>query len=199
VIIRYNGNTINTPGGVMCLFIVTLLAFVWAFCILIAVMRANNTALWIGFWDIVAMGALIAGVAMTSNIANYECTAVSQNSAQTIYYTADGQRVATRPNTIINDSNSNFWDNPNNCNLIKAAWGLAITNIIMFFITAVLAVIIYKNNKEEMKNMVIVDNGRVPVAEKIYTEYPERPRRARRSHRSSRSSGRSRRSSSYIY
>ncbi|KAF8245187.1 hypothetical protein K440DRAFT_587289 [Wilcoxina mikolae CBS 423.85] len=199
VISWYNGNTINTPGGVMCLFIVTLLASVWAFCILIAVMRANNTALWIVFWDIVAMGALIAGVATTSTIANYECAATSQNVAQTVYYTADGQRVATRPNTIINDSNNDFWDNPDNCNIIKAAWGLAIANIIMFFITAILTVMVYKSNEEEMRNRVIVDDGRVPVVEKIYTQYPERPRRARRSHRSSRSSGRPRRSSSYIY
>jgi len=203
VVSWYNSNAIRAPGGVICLFVVTLLASVWAFCILIAVLRANNTALWIAFWDIVAMGALIAGVATTSNIANYECNAVSQNTSQTVFYTADGERITTRPNNVITtttgDSDRDFWDNPNNCNLIKAAWGLAIANIIMFFITALLAISIYRNNEEEMKNRtVIIDEAGPPVIEKVYTEYPEQPRRARRSHRS-RSSGRPRRSASYIY
>jgi len=151
------------------------------------------------------MGALIAAVATTSNIANYECNAVAQNTNQTIYITSDGQRIATFPTNVPVDNTIDFWDNPDNCTLIKAAWGLAIANIIMFFITAILAVIIYKQNEEEMNKGRIVVVEDAPVVEKVYTEpagYPERPRQARRSHgrhpRSSRSS-RSPRPRSYVY
>ncbi|KAI5856027.1 hypothetical protein BZA05DRAFT_429081 [Tricharina praecox] len=199
---RYNGNNIDTPGGVLTLFIVTLLASVWSFCILIAVLRAGNTALWIAFWDIVAMGALIAGVATTSNIANYECNAVGQSTTQTVFITSDGQRITAVPTGTATDNRTDFSDNPNNCNLIKAAWGLAIANIIMFFITAILAVVVCKQNEQEMeKNRTVVIED-APVVEKVYTDpagYPERPRRARRSHGHHSRSSRSPRPRSYVY
>jgi len=188
---------------VLTLFVVTLLASVWAFCILIAVLRAGNTALWIAFWDVVAMGALIAAVAMTSRIANYECNAVVTPAAtQTVFITSDGQRITGTPanvnftdngNNNNNNNNNEFWNNPDNCSLIKAAWGLAIANIIMFFITAILAVVVYKQNEQEMerhRTFIVEDT---PSGEKIFVDpaaahYPERPRRAHRSHHPSGSS-----------
>ncbi|KAI5803815.1 hypothetical protein EDC01DRAFT_644937 [Geopyxis carbonaria] len=176
VVSWYNSNTIKTPGGVMCLFIVTLLASVWAFCIWIAVMRARNTALWIAFLDIIAMGALIAGVATTSNIANYECNGTSINTR--LVYTSTGQPIDI--NQDIYESRNDFWSNPNNCNLIKGAWGLAITNIITFFITAILAVVIYQQNQNSNETVIVEE--RIPSSrEKIYVDgYPQRPRRAQR-------------------
>jgi len=189
----YNSHNIDTHGGVLTLFIVTLLASIWAFCILIAVLRARNTALWITFWDIIAMGALIAGVATTSNIANYQCNAVgatTTTSATTYYITENNQRIAVNPvNTTTAANNGNdFADDANNCNMIKAAWGLAIANIIMFFITAILAVVIYRQNMEEDQRDVIVEERRSPIVEKVYEPELERPRRARRHHRERRPS-----------
>lgn len=188
----------------MALFIITLLASIWSFCILLAVVRARNTALWITFWDIVAMGALIAAVATTSNIANYECTAV-QNNPQTVYYiTPEGQRIPTTNSALVGnpDEEEELWDHPDYCNLIKGAWGLAIANIILFFITAILAAVIWKQNKDRSKETVIVEERAPPtvVREKVYhDDYPRRPRRARRSHGGSRSSRSSRsRSRTYI-
>jgi len=204
VVSWYKSNNIDTPGNVLTLFVVTLLASVWAFCILIAVLRAGNTALWIAFWDVVAMGALIAAVATTSRIANYECNAVATPAAtQTVFITSDGQRITATPANVAitadgnnnnnNNNNNEFWNNPDNCSLIKAAWGLAIANIIMFFITAILAVVVYKQNEQEMERhrTVIVEDA--PSGEKIFVDpaavhYPERPRRAHRSHHRSGSS-----------
>lgn len=192
VVSWYNSHENRTPGSVITLFVATLLASVWAFCILIAALRARNTALWIAFWDIVAMGLLIAGVAVTSDLVNNQCTAAAAVTTTTnttvVYETADGQRVAGRPAlaTNTNDNDDDFWDDLNNCNLIKAAWILAIINIVLFFISAILAVVVYRQNEQEAANRVVVEE---PIVEKVYTEpvYPERPRRARRSHRSSRS------------
>jgi len=191
IISWYNSHGANTPGGVLCLFIVTLLSSVWAFCILIVVTRARNTALWIAFWDMVAMGILIAGVATTSNIANFECNAVSQN---TIFVTSDGQRL-----TAENNNNKNFWDNPNNCNLIKAAWGLAIANIILFFISAILAVVIYRQNMESFRDRVVVGKRRPRAVEEVYVQRPRRARTRSSSHRSSRSGRTRRHSRSHSY
>jgi hypothetical protein len=177
---RFQASTVSTPASVVILFVILLLCSIWSFCILIAVLRANNTALWIAFWDIVCMGALIAGVAVTSNLANYECGTV----VRTYYYTADGRRLS---DPFVSDQavqRQQFWDHPGNCNLLKAAWGLAIANIIMFFITALLAISIYKQNEEEMR----LERPRSAIVqEKVYMEYPDRPRRAHRSRHASRS------------
>jgi hypothetical protein len=191
IIAWYNSHGANPPGGVLCLFIVTLLSSVWAFCILIAVARARNTALWIAFWDLVAVGILIAGVATTSNIANIECNAFSQN---TIFVTSDGQQL-TAENT---GNGKNLWDNPNNCNLIRAAWGLTIANIILFFLSAILAVVIYRQNLEGFRERVVV--GKRPRAvEEVYVERPRRARTRSSSHRSSRNGRTRRQSRSHSY
>ena len=205
----------------MVLFLATLLASVWAFCILIAVLRARNTALWMTFWDLVVLGGLIAGVASTANTANYACNAVAVNSAPlTVFFTAGGDPF-TSPSAASPPSNGTvttattimpqFWADPNNCNLIKGAWGLAVANIVMFFITAMLAIVVYRSFQREMQQrfrrrrssgVSYVPAGRSPfVAEKYFMSagYPQRPRRAKHSSRHSRSSGRTRHSSSYLY
>ena len=204
----------------MVLFVATLLASVWTFCMLIAALRARNTALWMAFWDLVVLGGLIAGVASTANTANYACNAVSVNSAPlTVFFTAGGDSF-TSPSTDSPPRNGTattatavmpqFWADPNNCNLIKGAWGLAIANIVMFFITAMLAIIVYRSFQREMQRrfsrrgsgVSYLPAGRSPSVDEKYfmpPGYPQRPRRAKHSSRYSRSSGRTRRSSSYPY
>jgi hypothetical protein len=198
----YNSNTVGAPGGVLCLFIVTLLASVWAFCILVATQRAGNTSLSIAFTDVIAMAALIAAVATTSNIANYECNTVAVNT-QMVYITSTGERITMDDVAVDNRDRSktdDIWDHPDYCNLIKGAWGLAIANIIMFFITAILSVVICRQN-DELKEAFIVEQRAPPpvIREKFYADdYPRRPRRAARSHRSSRSTRSRPRSQAYI-
>lgn len=197
----YNENTVKQPGGVLALFIILILSSVWAFCILIATARARNTALWITFWDIVAMIALIVGVATTANIANYQCNAVNSNQQQTIYI-VDGRQVSSNSVQQGDNDDDDIWDQSDYCNLLKAAWGLAIANIIMFFITAILAAVIYKQNQRPREETTIYVDERSPapvVHEKIYTnDYPRRPRRSHHSSRSTHSHRSRPRSRSYI-
>lgn len=215
----------------MVLFVATLLASVWAFCILIAALRAQNTALWIAFWDLVALGGLIAGVATTANTANYACNAVTINTdPMTVFYTAGGEPITLRPaaspplygvatatattattatTTTIATNATNatnatiatpeFWDDPNNCNLIKGAWGLAIANIVMFFITAMLAIVVYKSFQQEVLGQQHFRRHGIVEKYIASADYPQRPRRAKRGSRYSRSSANTRRSSSYLY
>lgn len=216
----YNENTVKQPGGVLALFIILILSSVWAFCILIATARARNTALWITFWDIVAsmfchlnflpysptmltstVIALIVGVATTANIANYQCNAVKSNQQQTIYI-VDGRQVSSNSVQQGDNDDDDIWDQSDYCNLLKAAWGLAIANIIMFFITAILAAVIYKQNQRPREETTIYVDERSPapvVHEKIYTnDYPRRPRRSHHSSRSTHSHRSRPRSRSYI-
>ncbi|KAG0642585.1 hypothetical protein HOY80DRAFT_607922 [Tuber brumale] len=170
----YNKSGVVAPSGILCLFVVALLASVWSFCVLIAAMLARNTALWMSFFDICFMAALIAGVALLSNIANAECVVAHVTS---VIYTTDGQKVWQSGG----NSGHGIWNDDNNCSLAKVAWGLGITNIILFFITAILAGVVYKRNEEEDS-----------VVEKVYTTravadpYTHRPRRHRHRHRSPR-------------
>lgn len=196
VLAWYNDADQETPAGIIVLFVGCLLGSIWAFAVLIVANRARNTALWMTFWDLVAMAVLIAGVAMTANIANVECGNGGQNQ-QVIYLTADGKRVTANEeinalnNGNDNDSGDAIWRSPDNCNLIKAAWGLAIANIIMFFITAILAGVIWKQNKEADQNTAIIVEEPMGqptvVREKVYADefndYPRRPHRSKRGHR----------------
>jgi hypothetical protein len=198
VLAAYNEADQETPGGIITLFVGCLLGSIWSFCVLIVANRARNTALWMTFWDIVAMGVLIAGVATTSNIANVNCGNNVQSSS-IVYLAPDGtpirsEDVNSSTITVNNgEDNDAIWRNQDNCNLIKAAWGLAIANIIMYFITAILAAVIWKQNRESAANTaIIVEEEPVPppvVREKVYTEdydeYPRRPHRSRRHPRES--------------
>jgi len=172
IVAAYNDQNIKIPGGIICLFVTTLLASIWAFCILITTLRARNTALWIAFWDIVAMAILIAGVATTARMEN-TCATVP---ITTIVVNSDGQQVSSSSN---NNGSDPVMSTAQECALLKAAWGLAIANIFFFFITALLAFLIYRKNEQFIEEVVEERHGPARVVrEKIYTE--PRPRRHHR-------------------
>jgi hypothetical protein len=173
----YNRRNAIPPAGIITLFIVALLASIWSFCILIAAVRARNTALWIAFFDICFMGALIAGVVLLANIANVTCIAAPITG---VVYASDGEKIYQAG--ITNGAGADpVWRNGGRCALAKAAWGLGITNVILFFITAILAVVAYKKNEEEDSM-----RDKVYVVDPPYTG-SHSPRRHRHRHRSPRS------------
>ena len=128
VIAHYNRNDALTPGTIYFLFIVTLLASVWSFCILITYLRAKNTALWMHVFDILAMILLIAAVIIAP-------TPDTVNS-YTKDYTSDFIKRQT-----IQDSDQDTYRQL--YGEIKAALGLAIANIFLFFISAILTLLVY--------------------------------------------------------
>ena len=154
VIDYYNRNGTKTPGAIIFLFVVTLLASVWAFCVLVTSIRARNTALWMSFFDIVAMALLIAAVVVLSDIANADCIDVSWNSSSSSSGSGSSSsssysqgnawwntRIMHRRDTNVNVNGTFTYRQ--HCAQVKIAWGLAIGGIILFFFTAILAAAIY--------------------------------------------------------
>lgn len=164
LVAAYNNNHVVAPAAILCLFIVALLASIWAFCVLITQVRAHNTALWMAFWDIIFMAALIAGVVLLSNITTIQCTGYL-TQITVIYDRVTGKEVWRSQDV---DGNSSH------CSLAKVALGLGIANVILFFISAVLSALIYQRNTEEDETI---------VREEIYTRYGTQYRGRSPSHR----------------
>lgn len=178
----YSSNGAAVPAGILCLFIVALLASIWAFCVVLTQARARNTAYWMTAGDIILLAALIAGVVLISKIIS-RCNAPTQ---QVVYATsADGTKVY--PTTVAGGGSTDPVWHGQNCDLAKAAMGLGIANIILFFISAILAALVVVQNRQEDEEL---------VREKIYTGATRRGSGSVgyvESERSSRSRSRSRR------
>ncbi|KAF8453455.1 hypothetical protein BGX38DRAFT_1177074 [Terfezia claveryi] len=209
VIANYNDINAKTPGAILFLFVVAILASVWAFCVLVTFLRAHNTALWMTFFDVVAMALLIAAVVVVmNNFHNVGCI-------------DDGEVVIT-PQYYPTAADEDWWNAQipsryrDHCGKVKAAWGLAIANIIFFFITAFLTAIIYIQNQPPLvvREEVVVEQPSLrpvysqpstapppppppppPVFQEPYYGPPRRHSRGNQSHRSH--SHRSRHGGSY--
>ncbi|KAF8425250.1 hypothetical protein EV426DRAFT_64182 [Tirmania nivea] len=196
VIGHYNRNNARIPGPIQFLFIVAILASVWSFCVLVTFLRARNTALWMTFLDLVTMALLIAAVVVLSNIANVYCDAegVSQiiipQDISSKYYPSGDERWW---------STEGIYTYRQHCGQIKAAWGLAIANIIFFLMTAILTALIYLQNRQRpvVREKVVVEqpsplpvNSPPPIAppSPVHQEpYYDSPRRHSSNHQSRRS------------
>lgn len=167
LVAAFANNHVVAPAAILCLFTVALLASIWAFCVLITQIRAHNTALWMAFWDVAFMAALIAGVVLLANITTTQCTGYLTQITVT-YDRATGSEV-WRSQDLDGDSS--------HCSLAKVALGFGIVNILLFFISAILSAMIYQRNRQEDESI---------IREEIYTRDASRPpshRRHRYRHR----------------
>ncbi|KAH0610650.1 uncharacterized protein H6S33_012177 [Morchella sextelata] len=182
----YNSRGTVAPAGVLTLFIVALLASIWAFCVVLTQARARNTAYWMTAGDVILLAALIAGVVLISKITSSRCNAPQQ---QVVYATsADGTKVY--PTTVSSANNSDPVWSGHNCDLAKAAMGLGIANIILFFISAILAAVVVVQNKQEDEELVrekiytaSTRSGGMRGGSGAYVERSERSRSCSRRHR----------------
>lgn len=130
----------QVPNEILVLFIVSILATAWAIITLMMYRRMGWAPLWIALIDLGFFGALIAGVVILAPwVRHTDCINVSW----------EGGVAANKE-----------------CSMYKAAWALAIIDIILFFFSAVSAWHVWH------KTGVVV--------------YEERPRRHGRHHRRSR-------------
>lgn len=161
----YNSAGLKTPDGVMLLFIVGILASIWTISTLILYQRANVVPLWVVFWDVVAMALFIAGVVLIGNVTDANCVAYYGSWEKTTWYRQSYTSTSTPDDPaakiIMGDMDSNTqYQQTNNgplmynkpCSLLKAAFGLAIANIILFFFTALLGIGIWRDVKERREN-----------------------------------------------
>lgn len=192
----YNKAGLKTPDGVMLLFIVGILASIWTLSTLILYMRANIVPLWVVFWDVVAMALFIAGVVMIGNVTESNCVAYYSSWQQTTWYrtewsaNGDPSDPATKiilgdtaRETMYDETGPMVYNKP--CSLLKAAFGLAIAAIVLFFFTALLGIGVYRDVKERgnrriIKEEIIEEGGypggsRTVIEEQKVYERPSTP------------------------
>ncbi|KAF2857325.1 hypothetical protein K470DRAFT_223582 [Piedraia hortae CBS 480.64] len=131
---QYVKANLLTPTYILVLFIVSVVALAWALFTTIAYLRARHDAAFVALFDLAIMGGLIAGVYYLRNIAKQNCTSLRaqrQNLGGSISYRADKQ-----------------------CVMLKAAFALSIINIISFFITFLLALLVHRHHKKEDRVVV---------------------------------------------
>ena len=110
-----------TPDFVLVLFIVSVLAGVWALATLVFYYNAKRSGYFLALMDLGIFAALIAGVVVLRGIGNADCK--NEEVFNTGYF---GQQLAP---FITTPSKS--------CNMLKASWAFAIMNILFFFATFV--------------------------------------------------------------
>jgi hypothetical protein len=121
-----------TPNIILVLFIVSVIAGVWAVSTLLAYGATKYNAAFVAVIDLLIFGALIAGVYYLRGITNSSCSSWGQGNTHDISvnlgifgsYGASG----TSPYSLHLDKN---------CAMLKASFAFGIMNIIFFFVTFV--------------------------------------------------------------
>lgn len=117
---QYVTRAILTPDYVLVLFIVSVLAGVWALATLIFYFNARKSGYFLALMDLGIFAALIGGVVTLRGIATANCSA-GQNQ------TFSGQ---SQLGPFLGPNGAGW---PKACNLLKASFALGIICIILFF------------------------------------------------------------------
>ena len=163
---QYRRANALTPDSILVLFIVSVLAAVWAIATLFTYHRSKTNSLFVSVIDLLFVGAFIGAVYTLRAAGRWDCTNWSR-----------GGTVASGSSSLGSFSISG-WDVRTNktCAMLKASWAFGIMNIIFFFITAILAAFVGRGSSRD----------KTYVRETHYTTH--RGHRRSGSHRSHRSS-----------
>ncbi|KAF8442741.1 hypothetical protein BGX38DRAFT_1067915, partial [Terfezia claveryi] len=134
---QYDKNSQSTPAEILVLFIASLAGTAWALVSFFQFHHSIGLSLLVFVMDMVILGGLIAGVVFLRSVRNQDCTVVSV------------------PITVTWGDHSSSWDNgrgwdisfKKSCMMLKAAWALGIVDCVLFFISALLALFIYRRNE----------------------------------------------------
>lgn len=118
-----------TPTFILVMFIVSVLAAVWAIATLFDYVRTRHHGLFVALVDLAFVGAFIAAVYELRGIANANCT----------NFTAGSIYVNLGPFGYYGKTSNSKWslDTNKTCDMLKASFALGIIDIIAFFITFV--------------------------------------------------------------
>ena len=135
----YNKNNALTPDSILVLFIVSVLAVVWAIATLFTYHRSKQNSRFVGIVDILFVGAFIGAVVTLRGIAKADC---SKNTAgyETVGLGAVGS-ITYKGVDIQTDRT---------CAMLKASWAFGIMNCIFFFITGLIALVLGGRNREKV-------------------------------------------------
>jgi hypothetical protein len=171
----YNSQNALTPEPVLVLFILSVLATVWAFGTLFTYHRSKAHSTFVGFVDLGFFGALIAASYLLRGIGNDNCATIDASPSGS--YTESLGVVAYG----INVGNVITYDKP--CSMLKASWAFGIMNCILFAITGCMALSIRNRNPSVRKETY--------TRETHVSRHGHRHSGSHRSHRSSHSGRRS--------
>jgi H+/Cl- antiporter ClcA len=126
------------PEQILFLFVVALLASVWAFLTMIVFHRAGWMPLYVAVVDLCFFGVLVGAVVVLAPwVRDTNC--ISWNG----FFFND---AGWSPGVLRTDKE---------CAMLKASWGLGIADIILFFLTAVAAWVIW-----DRSGVVVVERTR---------------------------------------
>lgn len=165
----YNVRNLLTPEPLLVLFIVSVLAAVWAIATLFTYHRSRQNSLFVAFIDLCFVGALIASVYLLRDIGNANC--VNWHSSGSTHDVTLGNWFGISFTGVGVDVSKH-------CAMIKASWVFGIMNIIFFFFTACLAAFVGNSGSKRKETY---------VRETHYSRHGHRRSGSHRSHRSSHS------------
>ncbi len=137
----YVSNNALTPDSILVLFIVSVLASVWAIATLFTYHRSKENSRFVGFVDILFVGAFIGGVYTLRGIGNADCTKVTTTSGGSLGLGALG---SIQYNGVDVDTDKS-------CAMLKASWVFGIMNCIFFFITGLIALVLGGGRREKVE------------------------------------------------
>ncbi|KAF8471766.1 hypothetical protein BDZ91DRAFT_716485 [Kalaharituber pfeilii] len=154
---QYEENNSSVPARILVLFIASLVATFWAIVSFFQFHHSIGISMLVFIVDMLILGGLIAGVVFLRDIRNEDCSTLSV------------------PVGIRYGDDEWSWDNgegwsaniEKRCMMLKSAWALGIVDCVLFFISAFLALLIYRRNE------------RVAVRRKGYVVEDRRPVRRR--------------------
>ncbi|OAL05796.1 hypothetical protein IQ06DRAFT_322996 [Phaeosphaeriaceae sp. SRC1lsM3a] len=140
----YNSQNALTPRSILILFIVSVLAAAWAIGTLFLYAKAKHSAKFVAFIDLLFVGAFIGAVYELRGISDADCS----DWGRTGQYSQDLGLFTVSGNT---------WglnvDKP--CAMLKASWAFGIMNIIFFFITSILALLVAHHHRHDRDRVVV--------------------------------------------
>jgi len=154
---QYSKNDRSPPAEILVLFIASLIATLWALISFFQFHHSMGISILVFVVDMLILGGLIAGVVLLRGVRNQDCTAFSAPVG--INWGDDSWTL----------DNGQGWDVSvkKSCMMAKSAWALGIVNCVLWFISALLALMIYRRNE------------RVAVREKGYVVDDRRHARRR--------------------
>jgi len=163
-----------TPTSILVLFIVAVLAAVWAIGTLFLYARAKHSAKFVAFVDLLFIGAFIGGVYCLRGISNQSCS----------NFTAGSFYIDLGPLGYIGRSSGNKWsfNTSKNCAMLKASFAFGIMNCIFFALTFLFALLVHHHHRDDR---VVVKRE---THSSRHTHRGHSSRSPRRSHHSSRRS-----------
>ncbi|KAH8698102.1 hypothetical protein GQ44DRAFT_633369 [Phaeosphaeriaceae sp. PMI808] len=140
----YNTRNLLTPRSILILFIIAVLGAVWTLGTLFLYARARHSANFVAFIDLLFVGAFIGAVYELRGIAKADCSKWSTTGSYSTdlgLFTVSGDKFGLNVDR--------------QCAMLKASWVFGIMNIIFFFITCLLAILVHRHHRGDRDRVVV--------------------------------------------